>query len=58
MGDDIGLGSVTGCLLWLLGGHRRHTQLHWAALRQKSKQTEPKLMSSPINYPAKFLVLK
>ena len=52
MGDDIGSGSVTGCRLWSLRDHRRHTQLHWAALRRKSKQTEPEPMSSPINYPA------
>ena len=53
MGDDIGSGSVTGCHLRSLGDHRQHTQLHWAALHQKSKQTEPEPepMSSPINYP-------
>ena len=54
MGDDIGSGSVTGCRLWLLGDHRQHTQLHWAALRQKLKQTEPQPMSSLINYPAYY----
>ena len=27
MGDDIGLGSVTGCRLWSLGDHRQHTEM-------------------------------
>ena len=52
MGGDIGSGSATGYHLWSLCYHRWHTQLHWAALQQKSKQTEPKPISSPINYPA------
>ena len=52
MGDDIGSGPLTDRRLWSLGNHRQHPQLHWAALWQKSKQTEPKTMSSPKNYPA------
>ena len=27
MGDDIGLGSVTGCRLWSLGDHGQHTEM-------------------------------
>ena len=38
-GNDIGLGSVTGCRLWLLG-----------KLERKSKQTEPEPMSLPLNH--------
>ena len=52
MGDDIGSGSVTDCLLRSFSDHKRHTQQCRAALQQKSKQTKPELMSSPINYPA------
>ena len=48
MGDDIGSGSVTDCLLRSFSDHKRHTQQCRAALQQKSKQTEPELMSSPI----------
>ena len=29
MGNDIGLGSVTGCRLWSLGNLRQHTELHY-----------------------------
>ena len=42
MGDDIGSGSVAGCPLRSLGDHRQHTEVD-----RKSKQTEPRLMSSP-----------
>ena len=52
MGDDIGSGSVTDCLLRSFFDPKGHTQQCRAAIRQKSKQTEPELMSSPINYPA------
>ena len=54
MGDDIGSGSVTDCLLRSFSDHKLHTQQCRAAPQQKSKQTQPKpkLMSSPINYPA------
>ena len=52
MGDDIGSGSVTDCHLRSFSDHRQHTQQCRAALRRKSKQTEPEPMSSPINYPA------
>ena len=54
MGDDIGSGWVTDCLLRLFSDLKGHTQQCRAALRQKSKQTEPEPepMSSPINYPA------
>ena len=52
MGDGIGLGSVTDCRQRSFSDHRRHTQQCKPAPRQKSKQTQPKLMSSPINYPA------
>ena len=52
MGDDIGSGSVTDCLLRSFSNHKLHTQQCRAALQQKSKQTKPELMSSPINYPA------
>ena len=51
MGDDIGLGSVTDCGLRSDSNLWRHTQQCRAAPRQKSKQTQPKPMSSPINYP-------
>ena len=52
MGDVIGLGSVTDCRLRSFSNHRRHTQQCRAAPQQKSKQTQPEPMSSPINYPA------
>ena len=52
MGDDIGSGSVTDCLLRSFSDLKGHTQQCRAALRQKSKQTKPEPMSSPINYPA------
>jgi len=52
MGDDIGSGSVIDCCLRSFFDHRRHTQQCRAAPRQKSEQTQPKPMSSPINYPA------
>ena len=52
MGDDISLDSVTDCLLRSFSDLKLHTQQCRAAIRQKSKQTEPELMSSPINYPA------
>ena len=52
MGDDIGLGSVTDCRLRSDYDLRRHTQQYRATPRQKSKQTQPEQMSSPINYPA------
>jgi hypothetical protein len=51
MGDDIGLYTVTGCRLRLLGNHRQQTELHYVG-REKKKHTEPKTMSSPINYQA------
>ena len=35
MGDDMGLGSVTGCCLWSLGNHRLHTQLHYGKNQNK-----------------------
>ena len=54
MGDDIGLGSVTDCLLRSFSALNIHTQQCRAALRQKSKQTKPAPMSSTINYPAYF----
>ena len=47
MGDDIGSGSVTDCCLRSFSDHRRHTQQCRAALRRKSKQTQPEPMSSP-----------
>ena len=47
MGDDISLGSVTDCLLRSFSDLKGHTQQCRAVLRQKSKQTEPKSMSSP-----------
>ena len=52
MGDDIGSGSVTDCLLRSFSDLKGHTQQCRAALRQKLKQTEPEPMSTPINYPA------
>ena len=52
MGDDIGSGSVTDCRPRLFSGHRHNTQHCRAALQQKSKQTEPEPMSSPIDHPA------
>ena len=52
MGDDIGLGSVTDCLLRLFSALLRHTQQCRAAPRQKPKQMQPKPMPSPNNYPA------
>ena len=52
MGDDIGSGSVTDSLLRLFSDLKGHTQQWRAALGRISKQTEPKPMSSPINYPA------
>ena len=51
MGDDIGSGSVTDCRLRLFSDHRWDTQQCRAAPRQKSNQTQPEPMSSPINYP-------
>ena len=50
MGDDIGSGSVTNSHLRSFSDHRRHTQQCKAASWQKSKQTQPESMSSPINY--------
>ena len=52
MGDDIGSSSVIDCRLRLDSKVRRHIQQCRAAPRQKSKQTQPEPMSSPINYPA------
>ena len=52
MGDDIGSGLVTDYRLRSFSDHRRHTQQCRAAPRQKSKQMQPELMSSPINYSA------
>ena len=52
MGDNIGSGSVTDCLLRSFSDLKGHTQQCRAALQQKSKRTEAKRMSSPINYPA------
>ena len=54
MGDDVGTGLVTDCCLRSFSDHRRHTQQCRAAPRQKLKQTHPKPMLSPINYPAYF----
>ena len=54
MGDNIGSGSVTDCLLRSFSDLKGHTQQCRAALWQKSEQTEPELISSPINYPAYF----
>ena len=51
MGDDIGSGSLTDCRLRSFSDHRRHTQQCRTAPWQKSKQMQPKTMSSPINYP-------
>ena len=51
MGDDIGSGSVTDCLSRLFSDLKGHIQQCRAALQQKSKQTKPEPMSSPINYP-------
>ena len=51
MGDDIGSSWATDCLLRSFSDLKGHTQQYRAALQQKSKQTEPKPMSSPINYP-------
>ena len=56
MGDDIGLGSVTDCRLRSDSDLRQHTQQCRAAPWQKSKQMQPKPMSSPINYPAYLLL--
>ena len=47
MGDDIGLGSVTNCRLRSDSNLRWYTQQCRAAPRQKSKQTQPKQMTSP-----------
>ena len=52
MGDEIGSGSVTDCSLMSFYDHRWYTQQCRAAPLQKSKQTQPEPMSSPINYPA------
>ena len=52
MGDDIGSSSVTDCRLRLDSEVRQHIQQCRAAPWQKSKQTQPEPMSSPINYPA------
>ena len=52
MGDDMGLGSVTDYRLRSFSNHRQHTQQCRAAPWQKSKQMQPKPISSPINYPA------
>ena len=50
MGDDIGSGSVTDCLLRSFSDLKGHTQQCRAALRRKSKQTKPEPKASPINY--------
>jgi hypothetical protein len=50
MGDDISSGSVTDCRLRSDSDLRQYR----AAPRQKSEQTQYKLMSSPINYPAYY----
>ena len=52
MGDDIGSCSVTDCRLRSDSNLRGHNQQCRAAPWQKSKQTQPEPMSSPINYPA------
>ena len=52
MGDDIGSSSVTDCRLRLDSEVRQQMQQCRAAQWQKSKQTQPNPMSSPINYPA------
>ena len=39
MGDDIGLGSVTGWRLWLLGDHRRQTEMQYVRC-EKTKTNE------------------
>ena len=46
MGDDIGLGSGTGCRLWSLGDHWQQTEMYYVGCA-KTKKTEPKPMSSP-----------
>ena len=48
MGDDIGSGWVTDCLLRSFSDLNRQTELHYVG----DQQTEPEPMSSPINYPA------
>ena len=47
MGDDIGSDSVTDCCIRSDSDLRQHTQQCRAAPPQKSKQTQPKPMSSP-----------
>ena len=53
MGDDIGMGSVTDCLLRSFSDLKIQTELHYLVLRwlsQKPKQTEPEPMSLPFNH--------
>ena len=53
MGDDIGSGSVTDCLLRSFSDLKIQTELHYLVLRwlsQKPKQTEPEPMSLPLNH--------
>ena len=43
MGNDIGLGSVTGCRLWSPNDHRRHTEMHYvgcAKIKTNITQTD------------------
>ena len=52
MGDDIGFDSVTDCRLRSFSNPRQHSQQCRVAPWQKSKQTQPQPMLSPINFPA------
>ena len=55
MGYDFSSGSVTDCLLRSFFDLKRQSELHYVSrLNEKQKQTEPKWMSSPINYPAYY----
>ena len=52
MGDDIGSGSVTDCVLRSFSDFNRQTELHYIGWVNLENNKEPEPMSSLINYPA------
>ena len=52
MGDAAETGRMTDCLLISFSDLKGHTQQCGLAPRQKSKQTLPVPVVSPLNYPA------
>ena len=48
MGDDIGLGLVTGCPLRSLGDHRQQTELHYVGWAKNKSKRYPNLCHHPL----------